>query len=351
MGTFKAVLVEHGYSSVEPEREIIKSAGGELIDCDQLPLEDAWAQCETADAVMVRRAAVTPAMIARLRRCKILLRYGVGVDNIDLPAATRHGIIVGHVPVYCQDEVSTHAIALMLACVRRIVPTHEKMRAGGWDLHRSDPVYRLAGQTIGLVGFGTLAQAVARKLQGWDVRLVATDPYVSPETASLLNVTLLPFERLLAQSDVVSLHVPLVRETNHLIDTRSLALMKRGANLINTSRGPVVDATALLDALDSGGIAGAALDVFEEEPLAQDSPLRQHPRVVLTDHMAWYSEESQIELQRRAAREVVRACTGQLPEAIANPEVLSVLGRAAEWIPNHLATWQTRRAEALRQRA
>jgi D-3-phosphoglycerate dehydrogenase / 2-oxoglutarate reductase len=347
MPRFKAVLVEHGYSSVQYERDIIEAAGGEFVDCDQLTLSDAWTACENADAVMVRRAQVNASMIARLKRCKFLIRYGVGVDNIDLAAATSAGIIVGHVPIYCQDEVSTHAIGLMLACVRRLLPTIDKMRAGAWDVHRSDPIFRLSGKTIGLIGLGTLGQAVARKLQNWNVRLVATDPYLDAAIAKSLNVELLPLDRLLGDSDIVSLHTPLLPETTHVINDRTLARMKRGAIVVNTARGPVCDGAAVLRALDSGQLGCAALDVFEHEPLPADSPLRNHPRLIATDHTAWYSEESQIELQQRAAREVVRACTGGLPEAIANPEVLSKLGRVKEWTPNHLAVWQARRAQAL----
>jgi D-3-phosphoglycerate dehydrogenase len=349
MPRFKAVLVEHGYSSVQYERDIIEAAGGQFVDCDKVPLSEAWRQCEDADAVMVRRVQVNASMMSRLMGCKILLRYGVGVDNIDLAAATSAGIIVGHVPIYCQDEVSTHAICLMLACVRRLVPTVDKMRAGAWDVHRLDPVFRLAGKTIGLVGLGTLGQAVARKLQNWNVRLIATDPYLDAAKAKSLDVELVPLTDLLRDSDIISLHTPLLPETTHLINERTLGQMKRGGILVNTARGPVCDGDAIMRALDSGQLSCAALDVFESEPLAADTPVRNHPRLIVTDHTAWYSEESQIELQQRAAREVVRACTGGLPEAIANPEVLRKLGREKDWTPNHVAVWQARRAEALQR--
>jgi len=344
MAKFKAVLIEHGYNSVDCERRIIEAAGGEFADCDGLPLAETLRACADADAVMVRRLPITREVLRGFRCCRMVLRYGVGVDNIDIQAATEAGVIVGHVPVYCQDEVSTHALALLLACARRLLPTLDRMREGGWDVHRSDPVFRLAGKTIGIVGLGTLGQATARKLQGWNARLLATDPYAGAETARALGMELVPLEALLAESDFVSLHVPLLPETTHLINERSLALMKPGAVLVNTARGPVVSGRDLLAALDSGRLSCAALDVFEEEPLPADSPLRRHPRLLVTDHMAWYSEESQMELQERAAREVARCCTGGLPEAIANPEVLEKLGRAGEWIPNHLARWQALRA-------
>jgi D-3-phosphoglycerate dehydrogenase len=344
---FKAVLVEHGYSSVQIEREIIESAGGRFVDCDQRPLSEALAQCADADAIMLRRIQVDARMIGGFRQCRFLLRYGVGVDNIDLAASTQAGIIVGHVPVYCQDEVSTHAIGLLLDCVRRITETDRKMREGGWDVHRAAPVHRLAGKTLGIIGLGTLGQAVARKLQSWDLRMIATDPYVPAAIARELNVELCSLEDLLSRADLISLHVPLLPETTHLIRGETIQRMKPGAILVNTARGAVVNGTDLLAALDSGQISMAALDVFEEEPLRRESPLRRHPRLIVTDHTAWYSEESQRELQRRAAEEVVRCCSGGLPRAIANPAVLDVLNRRHEWEPNYPAQWQAQRAKRL----
>jgi D-3-phosphoglycerate dehydrogenase / 2-oxoglutarate reductase len=347
MARFKAVFVEHDYVSVEPDRSIIEAAEGEFVDADRFPLEEAWAMCADADAVMVRRLPVTREMISRLRQCQVLVRYGIGVDIIDLQAATEQGIIVSHVPTYCQDEVSTQAIGLMLACVRRLVSTIDQVREGGWDVHASDPVYRLAGKTVGLIGFGTLGQAVARKLQGWDLHLCATDPYVDADVAQRLNVNLVPLETLLRSSDIVSLHAPLLPETTHLMDDAAFESMKPNAVLVNTARGAIVDEAALLRALERRQLNCAGLDVFETEPLSAGSPLRNHPRIVATDHMAWYSEESRLDLQKSAAQEVARVCGRKLPEAIANPEVLEKLGRAAEWVPNHVARWQARRLEAI----
>ena len=347
MSAFKVIFLEHGYASVEIERRIVEAAGGEFIDGDQFSLAEALRRASDAQGIMLRRIPITREVMRGFGQCRILMRYGVGVDNIDLAAATELGLIAGHVPVYCQDEVSTHAIALLLACVRRVVLTHDQLRTGGWNVHEGDPIFRLAGKTLGLVGLGTLGQAVARKMQGWNLRLLATDPFLDPAVAARLNVELVPLETLLRESDYVSLHVPLLPETIHLMNERTLALMKRGAILVNTARGPVVSASALLAALDRGQLAGAALDVFEHEPPPADAPVRHHPRLIVTDHIAWYSEESQRELQRRAAEEVVRCCTGGLPEAIANPEVLDRLGRTAEWTPNHLARWQALRAARL----
>jgi len=349
MAKFKVVLLEHGYSGIQCERQIVEQAGGEFIDADSLDLERALTLCEDAEAVLVRRLVISRTLIQRFRRCKIVLRYGVGTDNVDVKAATEAGIIVGHVPSYCLDEVSSHAIGLLLACVRQIVSTDQKMRRGEWDVHRNDPVWRTSGKTVGLLGFGQIGQAVARKLSGWGMRLLATDPFVAPASADALNVKLVDLQTLCRESDYISVHTPLLPETRHVISHSQFKAMRNGAILINTARGPVIDTAALLEALDDGRVAQAGLDVFEEEPLPQKPPLRNHPKVILTDHMAWYSEESQIQLQKTAAQEVVAVCTGGLPQSMANPEVLHKLGRFAEWKPSEVARWQIKRMEKLRR--
>jgi D-3-phosphoglycerate dehydrogenase len=348
MADFTVVLLSHGYPSVQREREIIEAGGGRFIDADRLPEAEALRWCETADAVLVRWLRVTADMLQRWRRCRIIIRYGVGVDNVDVPAATDAGILVGHVPDYCIDDVSTHALALFLACVRQVPATHGRLQSGSWEPNPPQRLFRTAGRTFGLVGLGNIGQAVARKLNGWGMRLLATDPYVEAERAQALGVELVGLEELLGRADYLSLHCPLLPETRHLIDQRALALSKRGLILINTARGPVVDTPALLQALDQGHVEAAGLDVFEEEPLPADSPLRTHPRVVLSDHLAWYSEESQAELRATVAEEAVRVCRGELPRSLANPEVLRRLGRFEEWAPNATARWQLKRLERLK---
>jgi D-3-phosphoglycerate dehydrogenase len=348
MPDFRVLLLQHGYSTVDPERKIVTAAGGEFIDADQLPEKEALRLCEEVEAILVRWLPIPAAMIDRLRRCKIIVRYGIGYDNVDVEAATNANIIVGHVPTYCLDEVSTHTIALLLACVRNITGKHLKMTRGAWDTNPVEPIYRMAGRVLGLVGLGNIARAVVRKMSGWGLRILATDPFVESAEAKALGVELVPLEVLLRESDFVSLHVPLLPETKHLIAARELGLMKAGAVLVNTARGPVLDNNALLEALASGRPGHAGLDVFEEEPLAPAASLRNHPNVIISDHVAWYSEESQLELKRTAAAEAVRVCKGGLPEAIANPDVLDRLGRRTEWTPNYNARWQMKRRQALR---
>jgi len=347
MSSFRAVVIEHGYKTTKYEREIISAAGGEFVDASDRPLEEALKVAETAAGIMVRRLEVTRELIARFKRCKILTRYGVGTDNVDVDAATDANMIVGHAPLYATDEVSVHAIALLLACVRDVVGTHRRMEAGAWDVERPVRVCRMAGRTLGIVGFGNIGRAVAGKLSGWGLRIVATDPFVEKARADKLGVELVPLDRLLAESDLILLHAPLLPETRHLINARTLGAMKNGVVLVNTARGGVVDTRALLDALDAGRIECAGLDVFEEEPLPADSPLRKHPRIVLTDHMAWYSEESQVQLQTTIAEEVVRVCRGGLPVSLMNPEVLKKLGRFAEWTPPDNILWQLKRLAML----
>lgn len=299
---------------------------------------------EEADAIIVRWLTVTPEIIQRLRRCRIIVRLGVGYDNVHYEAATAAGIMIGHCPHYCLDEVATHALALLLGCIRDIAGTHAKLSAGGWGQNPSFRAWRTAGRTLGIVGLGNIGSTVARKLGGWGMRLLATDPFVEPEHAASVGAKLVDLETLLGESDYISLHVPLLPETRHLIGERAFALMKPGVILVNTARGPIVDEAALLAALNSGKLAAAGLDVFEQEPLPTDSPLRRQPRLLLSDHAAWYSEDSVAELHRSVAEEAVRVCTGGLPVALANPEVLHQLGRFDEWKPTWNARWRWKRA-------
>jgi len=221
------------------------------------------------------------------------------------------------------------------------------MLKGDWDLARPDPIHRLAGKTLGLVGLGQIGSAVAKKLAGWGVDILAADPFISDEHASSLGVRRVDLTALCRQSDYISLHVPLLPETRHLISLVQLQMLKPGCILINTSRGPVLDCGALLQALDNGRLLRAGLDVFEEEPLPADSPLRRHPAILLTDHTAWYSEESQIQLQYSAARAVVTGCQGGLPASMSNPQVLFRLGRFEEWEPAACMQWQLARMKRL----
>ncbi len=349
MTPFKVVALDHQYASTDIERRIVEAAGGQFIDADALPEADRMAVAEDADALIVRWLTVTPEIITRLRRCRIIVRYGVGYDNVHYEAATAAGIMIGHCPHYCLDEVATHALALLLGCIRGIGGTQAILAAGGWSQNPFFHAGRMRGRTLGILGLGNIGTTLARKLGGWDMRLLAHDPFVEPEHAASVGVALVDRDTLLRESDYISLHLPLLPETLHLIDERAFALMKPGVILVNTARGPVVDEEALLAALQNGKLAAAGLDVFEREPLLAESPLRRHPRLLLSNHAAWYSEDALNELHRSVAEDAVRVCTGGLPVALANPEVLHKLGRFDEWKPTWNARWRWKRAAALKK--
>ncbi len=343
MANFKAVLVEHGYETSAYEKNIITAAGGEFLDADTLPLEEALLHCRDAEAVMVRRLEVTRELISSFSKCKIITRYGVGTDNVDVAAATEAGIFVVNVPGYCIDEVSDQAAALLLSCIRQIPASHQKMRQGGWDVKRPVPIRRVRGRTLGVLGFGNIGQMFVQKMKGWGMKVLVCDPYVEPSVVAAAGAELVDFPKLCSLSDYISLHAPLTEETRHIVNAESLALMKSETTLVNTSRGGLVDTDALLQALDKGEILCAGLDVFEQEPPPASHPLRSHPRLVLSDHMGWHSLESQVELQSTVAEEVVRVCTGGLPQSLANPELIDQMARFAEWQPAESLIWQLKR--------
>jgi D-3-phosphoglycerate dehydrogenase len=281
------------------------------------------AAAKEADALLVTYAKITADMIREMKKCKIISRFGIGVDNVDLEAATRQGIVVTKVPDYCIDEVSDHAMALLLSLVRKIPFSSARAHAGRWEMPAVTPIHRLRGTVLGLVGFGRIPQLVAPKAKAFGIRVMAYDPYVSLNVMEQAGVGRLEFAELLKISDYISIHSPLLPETHHLFSTAVFAQMKPSAVIVNTSRGPVVDEAALAAALDAKQLAGAALDVMEQEPPV-NSPLFGRDNVILTPHTSFYSVESLEELQTKAAEEVVRVLSGQPPRNPVNPEALAI---------------------------
>jgi len=307
------VVLDDGYESYATERAILAEVGAALVlkPCHNDAAAVAAALID-ADAALVRESPVTAAALAGAQRCKVIVRYGIGVDSIDLSAAAERKIYVANVPDYGAEEVSDHAMALLLAVVRHVVQRDHDVRNGAWNVSRQEKMYRIAGRTLGLVGYGRIARTFERKMLGMGVgRVLVTDPYLKlGENSTVESVDL---KTLCAESDYISLHAPLTEETRHMIGAREIALIKPTAILINTARGPLVDEKALIDALQHKAIAGAGLDVFEREPLPAVSPLIGLDNVVLSDHTAWYSEESVEELQSKAALEVLRVLKGERP--------------------------------------
>ena len=320
-GEFKIVITDSYHPTLDAELEELQDINANLI-LEQCETEDEIITAtRDADAVMVQHAKINRRVIENLEKCRIIARYGVGFDNVDTVAATECGIMVSNVPDYCIDEVSSHAIALLMQCSRKIVQLSNSIKAGQWSYLVAEPVYKLMGQNLGIVGLGRIGSAAARKGLGLGLRVQAYDPYVY-ETD--LDVKFVDFDQLLRTSDFISLHVPLTDETYHIFGETEFRNMKRSAFLVNTARGPVVDRVALYDALRTGEIAGVGMDVMEPEPIHQDDPLLKLDNFIITPHIAWYSEESQELLQRETARAVAAVLKGGQPRSLVNPEVMNV---------------------------
>lgn len=319
----KVVITDYWYETLENERRILSALDGLVLETHHC--KDEQALCglvEDADAVIVQFAPITRRVIGCMKRCKVIVRYAIGVDNIDLDAATQKGIYVANVPDYSIDEVSNHAIALMMALAKKLMPLAASVKQGKWDYTVTKPLYRMRGQTLGLVGFGRIPCMVAEKMRGFGLKILAYDPYVKPETARKLGVELVSLEALLESADYVSVHCPLTKDTYHLLGEAEFHRMKPSAILINTARGPIVEEKALVAALRQGEIAAAGLDVLEQEPVCPDSPLLQMDNVIVTPHNAWYSEDAVTTLQCSVAEEVVRVLTGNAPKHLVNRAVL-----------------------------
>jgi D-3-phosphoglycerate dehydrogenase len=261
-------------------------------------------------------------VIGQLQRCRVIARFGIGVDMIDLDAATDRGILVCNTARYCLDEVSNHAIGFLLVLNRHLFADADAVRSGGWIRSDGRPPRRLAGQRLGLVGLGNIGRLVASKARAFGLDVIAYDPYLQEQQSRVDGIPLVELGELVASADYVSVHCPLNASTRHLLGRRELALMKPTAYLINTARGPIVDQVALAEALTHGELAGAALDVFDVEPLPADDPLRGLDNVILTPHSASWSVESTAECRRTAVEHVVTVLRGGIPADLVNRAVL-----------------------------
>jgi D-3-phosphoglycerate dehydrogenase len=322
MASLLVAVADSVFPNLDLARAVVARAGAELRLSPQPTPESIVATARGADAVLVTYAKITADMIGQMKKCRIISRFGIGVDNVDLEAATRAGIVVTKVPDYCIDEVSDHAMALLLSLIRKIPFSSARAHAGRWEMPAVTPIHRLRGTVLGLVGFGRIPQLVAPKAQAFGMRVVAYDPYIPAAVMEKAGVGRVEFPDLVKASDYISIHSPLLPETRHLFNAEVFRQMKPGALLVNTARGPIVDEEALAAALDAKQIAGAALDVLEQEPPVS-SPLFGRDNVILTPHTSFYSVESLEELQTKAAQEVVRVLGGQPPLNPVNPEALA----------------------------
>ncbi len=309
MTKYKVVVSDQVFPSVDVERELLAGIDAELVVASG-DVDAVLAVASDADGILNTYLPWTADSIGRLEKCQIIARYGIGFDNVDLKAAADAGIVVTNVPDYSVEEVATHALALILASLRKVAVADGSVRSGTWSIDNFRPIRRLSTLTMGLLGYGRIARKIAAPLAALGADIIAHDPYLQPGPDL---PPLLEFDEVLARADIVSLHLPLTDETRGIIGADALAGMKQGAILVNTSRGPLVELDALAAALKSGHIGSAGLDVFDVEPL-DASRVADVPNLIVTPHMAYYSEEALAESQRKAATQVIKVLTGETPD-------------------------------------
>ena len=302
------------------------------VECLQAKREsDLQGQVGDVDGVILcHEISLTESIIPELSQCQVIVRCGVGYDNVDLETAGKHGILVCNVPDYGVDEVADHAIGMMLGCNRGLFLAERQLRRSlaPWDMRAVQPIFRVRGSTIGIVGLGRIGSATAKRAQGLGMNVLAYDPYVRPGTDKVMGVTLVSLDELLKESDVVSVHTPLTTETRNLIDAEAMQKMKASSILVNTSRGAVVDTDAVADALLSKTISAAGIDVLPIEPATSESKLvklwqEDHDppiNLIITPHTAFYSEQGLHEMRAKAAQEVARVLRGEAPKNCVNSQ-------------------------------
>jgi D-3-phosphoglycerate dehydrogenase / 2-oxoglutarate reductase len=319
-GKAKVVLTDYVWESLDVERKTLDGLA-DLLPLQTKKPDEFIAAAQDCDALLNTYAGpITADVMARMPKCRIIARYGIGVDTIDLEAATRAGIIVTNNPTYCIEEVAEHTMALILACARKVALYDRLVRGGRWEVPPGKPMFRLSGRTLGLVGFGNIGRQVALRAGSFGMRILYFDPIVAKGQPGAPGKSV-ALPDLLRESDFVSLHPPLTPETRRMIGDDALSRMKPTAFLINCSRGPVVDTEALVRALDAKKIAGCALDTTDPEPLPDPHPLRGRENVIITPHVAWYSEQALVGLQAGAPGEVRRVLTGEWPLNVVNRDV------------------------------
>ena len=306
----KVFITDYGFADLQQETNILNAGGYDVCFAKCTTEEEIIAQATDADALLVQWAPVTAKVIAQLKKCRAIVRYGIGVDNIDLDAARQRSIPVCNVPDYCTREVADHTIALALTLARQLTETNMRMLEGIWKIIPPRPMPAFRDMLFATIGYGRIAREVLQRTKPFGFSAGAYDPNISGDQMIAAGVRPLQLDELLTAADIISLHLPLTEFTRHLINAKTLDMMKKGAILVNTSRGGLIDTNALAEALKKNKIA-AGLDVFETEPLPETHPLWKCKHALLTSHTAWYSERSVPELQQKAAAEVLRALQGE----------------------------------------
>lgn len=317
----RVVITANVFPGQDVEQEMLAHLNVDLVKIPCRSPQQLVEAGQGAAALIVGNVPITQEVFSALPALLAIVKPSVGVDNIDIEAATASGVCVANVPDYGTDEVATHAMALILNAIRHVDAVSQDVRAGRWQPKPPYPIRRSAGRTLGILGFGRIGRSVAAKAGGFGWRLLASDPYLNSEEIAANGAQPVSFDELLAESDMLTLHLPLTQESEGMIDAAALAKMKPTSFLINTARGPIVDSDALLQAVEAGTIAGAALDVIEVEPPASGHPLYRTDRILVTAHVAWYSQQAYEDLRVKAVEEVARVLQGRLPRNLLNPEV------------------------------
>lgn len=326
MAKYKVAVSDYVFPNLDPEREIMSELDVELVSGQCRSRDELVNLVRGADALLnCHFKPIDGVVMDAMPNCRAIVRYGIGVDTIDIPAATSRGIAIANVPDYCIDEVSDQAVAMMLSLLRKLPVADSGIRFGDWDLGRLKPIRRMCALTVGIVGMGRIGRAIAQKTAAFGSKLVCFDPSYNETDPDMRSVDL---DTLYAESDAIVLQAPATADTHHLLNDRAFSLMKKKPVIVNCARGELIDTSALIRALESGAILGAGLDVIEgAPPLASDSPLLKFENVILTPHSAWFSEEALTSLQTLAAMEVARALRGERVKSLINPEALQVGGR------------------------
>jgi D-3-phosphoglycerate dehydrogenase len=308
----RVVITDCSWEDDSVERKILEEGGAQVVRVQCKTPQEVIAAAKDADALLVGWAPITKEVIGSLSRCRLLMRYGTGYDNIEVDAATRAGIGVAINTDYCLEEVATHALTLLLACHRQLGPLQDAVRDGGWNpLEVLLPYPPLSHQTVGILGFGRIGRHLAGMVQPLVKQVLVHDPLFAGSPGTDSPVQFVSLDGLLRESDYISIHIPLTSDTLHLFNRETIGRMKKGAYLINCARGPIVDEEALVESLQKKHLAGAALDVFSKEPLPMDHAVRSFPNVIITPHAAWYSTQADYLLRANPARNILRFFRGE----------------------------------------
>lgn len=310
---FKVLLTDYEFENLKYEEEVFAASGLDIafVKAQCKTEEEVIEQAKNADAILNQYAPISRRVIESMENAKVISRYGVGVNTIDLEAANEKRITVANVPDYGVEEVSNHALALLLSWSRKVTLLNNEVKRGNWDFKAGVPIHRFNDQTVGVLGFGRIPRRFIEKVKPLGFKTAAYDPFVSAEEMAAAGVQKLELDEIIREADYLSVHVPLIKDTFHLLNEERFSQMKKNAVIINTARGPIIDEKALAAALDKGIIAGAALDVTEEEPIGIDSQLLHMDNVIITPHSAWYSEEAMVELRQKAANNIVQVLKGE----------------------------------------